>query len=93
MVPDVMERTPAFVDAVPQGSAADTAGLVVDDLILMVGPDRVASQEDVRDRLRRIDRRDDVPLTVQRGTQIVPVTLRLSAGAATAETTPTGIAQ
>ncbi|WP_315852902.1 S1C family serine protease [Roseimaritima sediminicola] len=75
MVPDVLEKTPAFIDAVPAGTPAANAGLRPDDLILLIGEDRIDSQRTLKETLRRLDRRDAVEVTVQRGSQIVPVTL------------------
>lgn len=76
MVPDVLEITPAFVDEVLAGSAAARAELRPDDLILMVDGKRVDGQRTLRRLLRTIDRRDDVELTVQRDTEILPLVLR-----------------
>ena len=76
MVPDVLESTPAFVDAVRPGSSAATAGLRPDDLILLVGGARVNGQAALRRELRKIDRRDDVSIIVQRGSDILPIELR-----------------
>ena len=76
MIPDVLETTPAYVDRVLPGSPADDAKLQPDDLILLVGGSRVDSQRSLRSLLRKIDRRDQVEFTVQRGTEIVPVVLR-----------------
>ena len=57
LVPDVLERTPAYVDQVRPGTAAARAGLQSDDLILMVGNELAQScgpAEGVgHDRLRR----------------------------------------
>lgn len=76
LVPDVLEATPAYVDEVHPVSPADRVKLRPDDLILIVNGRRVESQRSLRDILRRIDRRDDVQLTVQRGSEILPFTLR-----------------
>lgn len=76
MVPDVLEFTPAYVDDVLEGSPAEQAGARPDDLILLVNGRRVEHQRSLRDSLRRIDRRDEVTLTVQRGTDILPLVLR-----------------
>ncbi|TWU10316.1 putative serine protease HtrA [Novipirellula galeiformis] len=76
MVPDVLELTPAFVDDVVVGSWASRAEVRVDDLILLLNGRRVESQRSLRTLLRSIDRRDPVELTIQRGSQIIPVTLR-----------------
>ncbi|MAI31073.1 MAG: S1C family serine protease [Rubripirellula sp.] len=76
MVPDVLETTPAYIDTVATNSPASRASLRPDDLILLVNGQRVDSQRTLRSLLRTIDRRDDVELTVQRDTQILPVTLQ-----------------
>lgn len=41
MLPDVLDRTPAYVDGVESGSPAEAAGLSADDLILYVGEEMV----------------------------------------------------
>ncbi|HBV64194.1 MAG TPA: serine protease [Rhodopirellula sp.] len=76
MVPDVLEATPAYIDTVSTDSPAAHAALRPDDLILLVNGQRVDSQRTLRSLLRTIDRRDNVELTVQRDTQILPVTLQ-----------------
>ncbi|MEM9367348.1 MAG: trypsin-like peptidase domain-containing protein [Planctomycetota bacterium] len=76
MVPDVLETTPAFVDAVPSATAAQRAGLQADDLVLLVNGVRTASQRALREQLRRIDRRDDVTLLIQRDNEIKELVLR-----------------
>jgi serine protease Do len=76
MVPDVLESTPAYIDDVIEGGPAARADLRPDDLVLLVDGKRVENQRSFRRLLRTIDRRDDVELTVQRETQIIPVVLR-----------------
>jgi S1-C subfamily serine protease len=76
MVPHILENTPAFVDAVNPGSPAEEAGLRPDDLILMIGSDRIDGQETMRGLLRRMDRRDDVSLTIQRANDILTLNVR-----------------
>ncbi len=76
MVPDVLEKTPAFVDAVQSGSPAAAAGILVDDLVLLVAGRRVENQSSLQEILRTIDVRDPVSMTLQRGTEIVTATLR-----------------
>jgi len=71
----VLEKTPCFVDEVAKNSPAAKASLRPDDLVLLVNGKRVDSQATLRDLLRRIDRRDPVEVTVQRGTQILPLTI------------------
>jgi len=76
MVPDVLELTPAYVDEVLPESPAARADVRPDDLILMVSGKRIDSQRTLRRMLRTIDRRDDVELTIQRDTEILPLVLR-----------------
>lgn len=76
MIPDVLESTPAYIDSVVVGSAAARAQLRPDDLILLVDGKRVDSQRSLRALLRTVDRRDQVELTVQRDTEILPSVLR-----------------
>jgi len=75
LIPNVLENTPAFVDRVIPASAAARADVRADDLVLLVGNVRIDSQRTLLDSLRRIDRRDSVVMTLQRGAQIVSVTL------------------
>jgi S1-C subfamily serine protease len=76
MIPDVLESTPAYIDAVLPDSPAGSAQLRPDDLVLLVNGKRVESQRALRAMLRTIDRRDDVQLTIQRDTEILPIVLR-----------------
>ncbi|QDT06094.1 Putative serine protease HtrA [Rubripirellula lacrimiformis] len=76
MVPDVLESTPAYVDEVVAGSAAQSAGLRPDDLVLLANGTRVESQRSFRKLLRTVDRRDDVNLTIQRDSEILNLVLR-----------------
>lgn len=75
MVPDVLEKTPAFIDTARDGSPAAEAGLQADDLILLVAGRRVDGQGSLREILRTLDRRDRVSMTVQRGSDVVTVTV------------------
>lgn len=71
MIPDILELTPSYIDDIVSNSPAEQAGLQSDDLILMVGGHRIDGQRTLVDRLRRIDFRDDVPMTIQRGSDIL----------------------
>ncbi len=75
MVPDVLERTPPFIDVVRPQSAAARAGLMPDDLVLFVNDRLVQSCKALRAELERIDRLDAVRLTVIRGQQLIEVQL------------------
>ena len=75
LVPDVLSKTPPFVDAVAPDSPAARAKLQPDDLILFINNSVVASYESVVETLSLIDHIDPVRLTVQRGRQLVEVVL------------------
>lgn len=76
MLPDVVAKTPAYIDRVLPGSAAETAGLQADDLILFVGDQLVPSYRALRDELARLEAGDRVKLVVRRGDALVTVELR-----------------
>jgi len=76
MVPDILVKTPPFIDRVAAGSPAAEAGLRPDDLVLFVDGRIVASCKALVDELSFIDRLDEVRLTVQRGQELVEVSLR-----------------
>ncbi len=76
LVPDVLPKTPAYVDSVKPGSAAAKAGLKNDDLILAVNSARITSQSALRQELQSIDRGDVLSLLVQRGTELSEITIR-----------------
>ena len=67
LVPDVLERTPAYVDQVRPGTAAARAGLQPDDLILLVGNHLTQSCKALQKELEMIDRADAVKITIHRG--------------------------
>ena len=79
LVPDVLERTPAYVDQVRPGSPAARAGLLPDDLVLLVGNHLTQSCKALQKELEMIDRGDPVKLTVLRGQELVEVTLPAAA--------------
>lgn len=76
LVPDVLSKTPAYVDRVLPDSAAAKAGMLVDDLIIMVGNQRIDAQNRLRSLLQSIDQADALDVMVQRGSDIVPLKLR-----------------
>jgi serine protease Do len=75
LVPDILSKTPPFVDAVGTDTPADRVALRPDDLILFVDGVVVQSCEDVRRRFEFIDRIDPVRLTIQRGQELKEVLL------------------
>jgi serine protease Do len=79
LVPEVVARTPAYIDDVVAGSPAAKAGLAAEDLIVFVNSDLVASITAVTEALGRVQPGDDVNLTVRRGDDLVSVSLRVPA--------------
>jgi S1-C subfamily serine protease len=75
LVPDVLERTPPFIDRVRAGSPAAAAGLRPDDLLLFVNGQLVQSVKALSAEMARIDRADKVQLTILRGQELIPVEL------------------
>jgi len=75
LVPDVLPKTPPFLDGVAAGSPAAKAGLQPDDLILFINGRVASSCKTLADELSFVDRIDPVSLTVQRGTELLEVVL------------------
>ena len=76
MVPDVLSKTPPFVDSVTDRSEAEKKGLRPDDLILYINDRRVDSCATLRSELELIDQIDDVTLVIQRGDDLVEIILQ-----------------
>jgi serine protease Do len=79
LVPDVVERTPPFVEGVRPDSPAAKAGLRADDLLMLVGDRLVASCKAVQTELGYIDFEDRVKVTALRGQELVEFVLQSSA--------------
>jgi serine protease Do len=75
-IPDVIPKTPAFVDRVRKDTLADKAGLQPNDLILIVNEQRIDSQKSLEQILLTIERSDSFQMLVQRGTDLVRVQIR-----------------
>jgi len=70
LVPDLLDRTPPFIERVEPGSAAERGGLAADDLVIAVGPRSVATRVDLERALGGLAPGDPVRLTVIRGGQL-----------------------
>ncbi len=75
LVPDVLPKTPPFLDRVRPGSPAAKAGLRPDDLIVFLNDQTVNSGQVLRDEIALIDRIDEVRLIVLRGQELINVSL------------------
>lgn len=76
LVPDVLPKTPPYIDYVRPGSPAERAGLKADDLILFVNDRVAASIKTLTDELSLIDRIDPVRLVIQRKQALIDVELK-----------------
>ena len=75
LLPDFLPRTPPFVEAVKPDSSAAKAGIRPDDLILFVNDRPAPSCKQLVDELSFIDRLDPIKLTIQRGQDLVEITI------------------
>jgi serine protease Do len=75
LVPDLLERTPPFVDSVQVGSPAAAAGIRPDDLVIVVGGRAVASRAAVEEAVAAIPTGERVGLTLIRDGALVEVDL------------------
>ncbi len=78
LVPNVLERTPPFVDGVRPDSPAAAAGIRADDLIVFVNNQLVQSCNALESELEKLSRDADVRLQLLRDNQLKEVTLRAS---------------
>ena len=71
LVPDLLDKTPPFVESVGAGSAAARSGLAPDDLLVAVNGRAVASRAAVRQTLALVPEGDPVRVTVLRKGSLV----------------------
>ena len=76
LVPNVLERTPPFVDAVRADSPAAKAGIHADDLIVYVENQLVQSCGAVVSEFGHLERDTDVHVVLIRNGELVEVVLR-----------------
>jgi len=77
LVADIVQKTPPYIDRIVIGSVAERSGAQPDDLVIEVNGQMTASVKDVLKQFQRIDRDDDVEMTVQRGNRFIDMKLRL----------------
>ncbi|MFV0442043.1 MAG: S1C family serine protease [Planctomycetaceae bacterium] len=73
LVPDVVHRTPAFIEEIQPDSLLSGAGLQPDDLIVFVNDELVHSIRSLEDQLSRLQAEDDLSIVVRRGGELIPV--------------------
>jgi serine protease Do len=76
LVPDVLDRTPPYIDDVRDDSPAAAAGLRPDDLIVFVNDRLAQSCRALGEQLDQIEHDAPVKLTVLRDQQLLEFTLR-----------------
>jgi serine protease Do len=76
LVPDVLQKTPPFIDAIRPGSVAEKEGLAADDLILFIDAAMVGSCKALTEELRFIDKDSPVRVTIMRGQELIEVELQ-----------------
>jgi serine protease Do len=79
LVPNVVERTPPFIEEIQRDSPAAKSGLKPDDLIVYVDGERVVSIRAFRDIMDKVPPGTMVKLEVRRGDKLVGVDLKLEA--------------
>lgn len=75
LVPDLLDRTPPFVESVAAGSAAAHAGLEPDDLVIAVAGRTVTTRQAVEAALGALAEGDPVTMTVIRAGGLVDLDL------------------
>ncbi len=77
LLPNVVDRTPAFVDAVVDGSPSAKSGLERDDLIVLINDAVITSVTDVQQQLATYRTGQRVTITVNRKQELKTVELRI----------------
>lgn len=79
LVPDILERTPPFIDRVRSDSPAAMAGLQADDLVVFLGDRLVQSCKSLDEELLGIEQDSSIKLVVMRGQELISVELKAAA--------------
>ena len=89
LVPDVVTRTPPYIDRVVANSPAAAAGLRPDDLLVMIDSQVASSCRQAVHSIERVERDATVRIAVLRGEQFLEVTLKVKSAEPPAKETPT----
>jgi S1-C subfamily serine protease len=73
LVPNVVERTPPYIDHVRRKTQAQHVGLQSDDLVMFVADQFLQSQNDLSEALRTLERDQPLRITVLRKQQLIDV--------------------
>jgi len=77
LVPDVVFRTPAYVETIIEGSQAAQKGLQPDDLIVFANGELVPSIRHFDSVLKNLSPGDDLKLVVRRGSELISMTFQV----------------
>lgn len=75
LVPDILDKTPPYIDRVLPDSPAEDAGFRADDLVLFINDQLVSSCKTLVEELEYLDRYDPIRISVQRDKQIIETSL------------------
>ena len=75
LVPDVVRRTPAYVDVVAPGSPAENAGVRSGDLLVLAGGELTPSIRALLSRLAAAEPGEPVEVVVRRGGELIPLSV------------------
>ncbi len=91
LVPDVVTRTPPYIDRVVPGSAAARAGLRPDDLLVMIDSHVAASRRDADQLITRFEHDATVRVGVLRGESFLDITLKTATPEAASDSSKASI--
>ena len=77
LVPNVVERTPPFIEDVVRNSPAAKAGLLADDLIVYVDGEKITSIKELHDLIDHAQPGTTVKLEIRRGDRLMNVDIKL----------------
>lgn len=77
LLPNIVEKTPAFIDAVTSGGLADEAGLRRGDLIVLVDGDVITCVTDLQQQLAARRSGQPISFTITRDQQLIVIQLRV----------------
>ena len=80
LIPNVLPKTPPFVERIRPGSPADHAGLRADDLIVFVQSNMVSSCRETLEEMSYVDRLQPVRITVLREQMLLEFQLTAEPG-------------
>ncbi len=78
MIPNIVYKTPSYIDKVVSGSSAEKAGLKKNDLIVFVNDELVQSNRNLLREFNKIKPGDRIDLVVRRENKLVTISIPVS---------------